>query len=291
MRYPKRLLPLVALLTVVFGAAQAQSKLKVTVFTSGPQTLQTNTALIEGAHFLLLVDAPMTKEDQDKVIEKIKASGKTLMAVFVTTAAPEHYFGLGAIKAAFPHCKVWSIPQVITGVNANFTNDVALWKPILGATGVPEKITQIFPAPAASILLDNEEIQIGTPLQGSTPGVATLFIGGNKTLFTGDIAYDNVYPWVAGLTANQRRDWAESLDKLKKMNPLMVVAGHKDPSAQDDVASIDGTANYLKIYEKAVKQAHSSDELIGIMQDQFPDLKGSDTALKAAAVKQFPDQN
>ena len=291
MCYPKRLLSLVTVLTLILGVAQAQSKLKVTVFTSGPATLQTNSALIEGAHFLLLVDAPPTQTDAAKLVEKIKATGKTLMAVFITTASPEHYFGLNTIKAAFPHAKVWSIPTVVTGINANFTNDVAAWKPILGASEVPDHIIQVFPAPAASIILDNEQIEIGGPLQGPVQGIAYLFIPGNKTLFTGDLAYDNVHPWTAGTTAGQRKDWLESLDKLKKLNPLMVVAGHKDPNAADDIASIDGTANYLKTYEKAVKSAHSADELIGIIEDQFPDLKGLDTALKVAAAKQFPEAN
>ena len=291
MCYPKRLFSLLAVLTLCLGAARAQSKLKVSVFTSSAATLQSTSTLIEGAHFLLLVDVPLTQTDAAKIVEKIKATGKTLMAVFITTASPEHYFGLNTVKAAFPHAKVWSIPTVITGINANFTNDVAAWKPIIGATEVPEHVIQVFPAPAASILLDNEQIEIGGPLQGSTQGVAYLFIPGNKTLITGDVAYGNVHPWTAGLTAGQRKDWMESLDKLKKLNPLMVVAGHKDPNAADDIASIDGTAAYLKTYDKAIKAAHSADELIGIIEDQFPDLKGLDTALKVAAAKQFPETN
>ncbi|TDX02397.1 MBL fold metallo-hydrolase [Dinghuibacter silviterrae] len=289
MRYPKRLLTL--LLLLIIGSAQAQSKLKVTVFTSGPTTLQTNSTMIEGAHFVMLVDAPLTQSDAAKLVDKIKATGKTLMAVFVTTASPEHYFGLNTIKAAFPHAKVWSIPQVITGINANYTNDVAAWKPILGASEVPDHVIQVFPAPAASIILDGEQVEIGGPLQGAVPGIAYLFIPSSKTLITGDIAYGNVHPWTAGTTPNQRKDWLESLDKLKKLAPLMVVAGHKDPAAADDLASIEGTSNYLKIYEKAVKMSHSGDELIGIIEDQFPELKGLDTALKVAAAKQFPETN
>jgi glyoxylase-like metal-dependent hydrolase (beta-lactamase superfamily II) len=289
---PKRLFLVISLFFfMALSTARAQSKLKVTVFTSGPTTLQANSTLIEGAHFLLLVDAPLTQSDAAKLVDKIKATGKTLMAVFITTASPEHYFGLNAIKAAFPHAKVWSIPTVVTAINANFTNDVAAWKPILGPTEVPDHIIQIFPAPAASIILDNEQVEIDGPLQGSVAGIAYLFIPGNKTMITGDLAYGNVHPWTAGLNAGQRKDWMESLDKLKKLNPLMVVAGHKDPKAADDIASIDGTLSYLKTYDKAVKAAHSADELIGIIEDQFPDLKGLDTALKVAAARQFPEKD
>jgi glyoxylase-like metal-dependent hydrolase (beta-lactamase superfamily II) len=267
----------------------AQSKLKVQVFTSDPTTLQTTSTLIEGAHFLLLVNAGPTQTDAAKLVDKIKATGKTLMGIFITSSSPQDYFGLNTLKAAFPHAKVWSIPTVITGINAQYANDITAWKPILGDKEVPDHAIQIFPAPAASILVDNEQVDIGGPIQGSTEGCAYLFIPTSKTLIVGDLAYANVHPWTAGLTADQRKSWMESLDKLKKMAALVVIAGHKDPNAADDNASVDQTTNYLRIYDKAVKTAHSSDELIGIMDDQFPDLKGLDTALKVAAAKQFPD--
>jgi hypothetical protein len=89
----------------------------------------------------------------------------------------------------------------------------------------------------------------------------------------------------------QRKEWMNGLDELKKLGASVVVAGHKDPAAPNDASAIDGTLNYLKTWDKAIKMAHTSDELIGIMEDQFPDLHGLDTALKVAAAKQFPETN
>lgn len=290
MCYPKRLFVTAA---VLFSGAAAfcQTKFHVSVFTSGAATFQTTSTLIEGPKNTLLINAQFTQSDAAKLVEKIKASGKNLLAIFITSASPENYFGLGTLKAAFPKAKIWAIPSTITGMNAGFADEVKRWTPLLGAAEVPDRPIIPFGVPGASIILDNEQVQVFGPVQGDVEGCSYVFIPGNKTLIAGDIVYNNVHAFTGNTNADQRKQWLDALDKLKKLGPIMVVAGHKDPAAPDDVSAIDGTIQYLKIYDKAVKASHSSDELINIMDDQLPDLKGLDTALKISAAKQFPDKN
>src|SRR5580698_3713398 len=102
MCYPKRLSFVLVICMLSLGSF-AQSKLKVQVFTSDPLTLQTTSTLIEGAHFLLLVNAGPSQTDAAKLVDKIKATGKTLMGIYITSSSPQDYFGLNTLKAAFPH--------------------------------------------------------------------------------------------------------------------------------------------------------------------------------------------
>jgi glyoxylase-like metal-dependent hydrolase (beta-lactamase superfamily II) len=266
----------------------AQSKLKIEVYTSGPAGLQSTSTLIEGPRNILLVDAQLTQSDANKVIEKIKATGKTLMAIVITSANPEHYFGLTAFRAAYPKIKIWAIPSVITGINAGFETSVKMWKPLLGDE-VPARAIVPYTVPGASIFLDNEQVYVYGPVQGANQACSYLFIPTDKTLIAGDIVFNKTYAFTAETNAGQRKDWVDNLEKLKKLGAGTVVAGHKDPAAPDDATSLDETIRYLKTYDKAVKEVHSAEELIGVMDDQFPDLKGLDTALKISAAKQFPD--
>jgi len=274
---------------MTLSGLRAQSKLKIEVYTADPAGLQVTSTLIEGPRNILLVDAQFTQADAAKLVEKIKASGKTLMAVFITSSNPDHYFGLTTLRAAFPKVKVWATPSVITGINAGFAESVKMWKPILG--DVPDRAIVPYTVPGASIYLDNEQVYVYGPVQGENSNCSYLYIPTSKTLIGGDIVFNNVHVFTADVNAGQRKDWIETLEKLKKLGPTMVVAGHKDPASPDDATSLDGTIKYLKIYDKAVKEVHSSEELIGIMDDQFPDLKGLDTALKVSAAKAFPEQN
>jgi glyoxylase-like metal-dependent hydrolase (beta-lactamase superfamily II) len=289
MRCLKRLLLLGAVLT--FGISTfAQTKFKISVYTSDANTLQTTATIIEGPRGILLVDAGFTQTDAAKILEKIKATGKPLKIIFITSSEPEHYFGLNTLKAAFPHALVWANGQTINGMLATFTDQVKMWKPILGDKEVPDHMITPFGVPSP-IQMDNEEIQVLGPYQGPVEGCGGLFIPGNKTLIAGDLIFNNVHAFTATTNADQRKAWLDALDKLKKLQPIMVVAGHKDPNSPDEIAAIDQTMQYLRVYDKALKQAHSADELIYIMDDQVPDLKGLDTALKVAAAKAFPEKN
>ena len=276
------------LTTLTLTGLMAQSKLKIEVYTSGPTGLQSTSTLIEGPRNILLVDAQFTQTDAQKVIEKIKATGKNLMAIVITSSDPEHYFGLNAFRAAWPKVKVWAIPSVITGINANFENQVKMWKPLLGSE-VPDKAIIPYTVPGASIFLDNEQVYVYGPEQGANVACSYFYIPTDKTLIAGDLVFNKTYVFTAETNAGQRKAWEDNLEKLKKLGAETVVAGHKDPAAGDEATCLDETLRYLRTYDKAVKEVHSAEELIGVIDDQFPDLKGLDTALKISAAKQFPD--
>lgn len=52
-----------------------------------------NSYLVLGDKEALVVDGQFFKADATKVVDLIKASGKTLTAVFLTHAHPDHYYG------------------------------------------------------------------------------------------------------------------------------------------------------------------------------------------------------
>jgi glyoxylase-like metal-dependent hydrolase (beta-lactamase superfamily II) len=206
----------------------------------------------------------------------------------VTHAHPDHYFGFVAIKAAFPEAKLVALPATIADIEKTWAAKVKQWKPLYkdAITDAP-----IVPEPVAgdSIELEGEKLELVGGLQGDAADNSYVWIPSLKVVVTGDIAYDDVYPWTAETNPESRKAWAETIDKLSALEPQLVVPGHQKPEQHQDPASLKFTKDYLAAYDAALASSKTPLELQTKVKAQYPDaaldviLKiGSETALKPA---------
>ena len=81
--------------------------LTITNFTPNEGSLfPVASSLIEGPNEVILVDAQFEKDDAEQLVEMIKATGKSLTTVYVSHKDPDFYFGLDAVRAAYPDVKI-----------------------------------------------------------------------------------------------------------------------------------------------------------------------------------------
>jgi hypothetical protein len=66
----------------------------------------------------------------------------------------------------------------------------------------------------------------------------------------GDVAYDDVHPYLAESNAQTRRDWIAALDKMESLNPRAVIAGHKRPVNDDSPKIIEETRQYIRDFDR-----------------------------------------
>ncbi|CAM4034454.1 hypothetical protein RABR111495_24385 [Rahnella bruchi] len=78
-----------------------------------------------------MIDAQFQRHDAEKRVEMIKASGKKLTTVYISLSDPDFYFGLDAIRAAFPQAKVVATQATVDQINATKDRKVAFWGPQL----------------------------------------------------------------------------------------------------------------------------------------------------------------
>src|SRR5271170_4355066 len=90
--------------------------LEFDLFTAEPRALASNAVLIKGREEAVLVDSCFIQSDAQKLVKLIRSSGRELTSVLVTHAHPDHYFGLGAIREAFPAAKMYARKEVIDGM-------------------------------------------------------------------------------------------------------------------------------------------------------------------------------
>ncbi len=102
------------MLTSIF--CERQSGLRFDVFAGSAPALSPNCVLISGEHDAILIDVQFVLDEARELADRVRASGKNLKAAFITHAHPDHYGGMGEIKAAFPDTPILARQGVIDGI-------------------------------------------------------------------------------------------------------------------------------------------------------------------------------
>lgn len=260
-------LTLVSLTTL----AHAASPLTMEVYNPGEKSVfPVSSEIVSGEKEVVLIDAQFQGNDAEQLIEKIKATGKTLTTVYISHSDPDFYFGLDKIKAAFPQAKIVATPETIAAIEASKEGKLAYWGPIL-KENAPQSVVVPQPLQGNSFMVDGQKIEV----KGPTPDRTYVWIPALKAVVGGvPVAGNNIHLWVADTqTPQSRADWQQTLESIKALKPEVVVPGHFLPGAPQTLESVTFTQNYLTTLEKALPKAKDSAQLIAVMKTQYPDLK------------------
>lgn len=260
-------LTLVSLTTL----AHAASPLTMEVYNPGEKSVfPVSSEIVSGEKEVVLIDAQFQGNDAGQLIEKIKATGKTLTTVYISHSDPDFYFGLDKIKAAFPQAKIVATPETIAAIEASKEGKLAYWGPIL-KENAPQSVVVPQPLQGNSFMVDGQKIEV----KGPTPDRTYVWIPALKAVVGGvPVAGNNIHLWVADTqTPQSRADWQQTLESIKALKPKVVVPGHFLPGAPQTLESVTFTQNYLTKLEKALPKAKDSAQLIAVMKKQYPDLK------------------
>jgi len=265
-----------------------QACLRLRTVTSAPGSFWVNSAIIYGQKEAALIDAQFTLNDAARVVSAIKDTGTKLVSVYVTHWHPDHYFGLGVIKAAFPEARLLALPAVVNRIKNTWRAKVEEWKPVFG-----EEITAapLFPErmQGNELMLEGEAIKIYGKAQGDAEDSSYVWIPCLKTAVCGDIVYNGVYPWTRDTDPAQRREWIKTIERIEKLSPDVVVAGHKNPDYNNDPSCLQFMKDYLDYYDEALVYTANPQDFIAKLEARFPNL-GMKIILELAAEAAFSDR-
>ncbi|WP_192456788.1 MBL fold metallo-hydrolase [Musicola keenii] len=273
--------------STTFSAAAA---LKMDVYNPGAASIfPVSSEIITGEHDALLIDAQFQRNDAEKLVEKIRATGKTLKTIYISHHDPDFYFGLDVLKAAFPQAQIVATPQTIAAINATWEKKVAYWGPIL-KDNAPKSVVVPQPLAGSQLQLEGHDIDI-IGLNGATPDRTFVWIPALKAVVGGVHTAANIHVWMADTqTAASRQHWLEDLDSIKKLNPTTVVPSHylpnQDGSQPWTPQNIAFTRQYLQTFERQAGLAADSKALADAMQKAYPALgETSSLTLGASVIK------
>jgi len=228
-------------------------------------------ALISGEREAVLVDALITIAETQRLVEWIRAKNKVLTTVYITHGHADHFFGLNTVLAAFPQAKAVTLPEVVAPAQAQLAR-LGFWQALLPNQFAPNPIV---PTPLTDRVIDLEGHEIRPVLvgQGDTAPATVVHVPDLDAVVGGDVAYNGIHCWLAATDREKREAWLGALDTIERLNPKIVVAGHKKPDARDDDprAILDATRTYIRDFEAALAESGTAEDVIDAMMRRHCD--------------------
>jgi len=228
--------------------------------------------LITGKTEAVLIDSSFSFSDGKVVADAIKASGKRLTKIYITTNDPDYYFGLAPVHNAFPEAKILAAADTVALMRQKAEGKIKTWSPVLGDNGPKSVADLIFPevSDIKSLTVDGEKLEVVT-----APGVKDrgryIWVPSLKAVFGGVAVFGGMYPWVADLpTVEERKAWRAALEDIIARDPKIVVPGHTTQGWPTDISSVTYTRDYLVAFDAAAAKAKDSAALIEAMKKLYP---------------------
>ena len=243
--------------------------------------------LITGEREALLIDAQFQRDDAQALVDKIRASGKTLTTIYISHSDPDYYFGLDLIHAAFPAAKILATGETRAKILDNKDRYLEYWGPIL-KDNAPRQIIVPDAMEGDQLALEGKSLNV-IGLDGPAPERTVLWIPSLKTVLGGVPVSANIHVWIADTqTETSRSNWLTLLEQLQALNPDQVIPGHYLPNA-DGTSPFDGqalafTRDYLTAFESEAARADNAADLITAMQRRYPTLEDSSSLELSAKV-------
>lgn len=240
--------------------------------------------LIMGPSEVAVVDAQFHQADVQALGDMVEANGRTLTTVLTTHGHADHCFGSGQLLQRFPGARFAATPAVCAYLADHLGREAGMARALLGDDAVvleelPEPLT------TAVVTVDGVEVHVLDVGQGDIAPSSVVHVPSLGAVCAGDVAYNGIHQML-GLGGPAQWDlWLDSLTAVQALGPTVVVAGHKQPAADDDAERVlDQTRNYIMSFALSYAQAEAAEQIVAQMLRAYPD-HGNVTTLEFSATQ------
>ena len=275
----KRISILAGFAIALSGLAHAQApKLKTDVFfgTGFPVT----SVLVSGEKEAILIDAQFTLSDAHRLAGMILDSKKTLTTIYVTHGHPDHYFGAGVLKQAFPDVKIVALPETVEGIKASWKGRMDFWRPQYG-NNIPTEVIIPDVLPGNTLMLEGETLELHGKQYGDGPNNSYVWIPSLKTIAAGDIVFSGGHFNVPSNDAS-REAWTRTLNQMAAHQPVDVISGHRPVGGKADGSILTFMVDYMRDFTVASASSKTPAELKEKILKLYPGRSNENTLNTAA---------
>jgi glyoxylase-like metal-dependent hydrolase (beta-lactamase superfamily II) len=263
------------------GSPSAATDLRADVFIGpflnfeqgGGTFAATTSTLVSGKSDGVLIDAQHIRTDVAALAEFIGRTGKKLTTIYITHGHADHWYGAGDLLATFPDARVVATAPVVEYINQAAETEAQQWAAMFGDRvakpgDVPETLDGL------TIELEGHELQIVEVGQGDIRPSTVLHIPDLDAVVAGDVVYNQIHAMLGLSGPSGWQRWLQSLDAIEKLDPKMIVAGHRKPESSDYEVSrmLDETRSYISDFAEGALRLDSPVELSQLMKSKYPDF-------------------
>jgi glyoxylase-like metal-dependent hydrolase (beta-lactamase superfamily II) len=231
-----------------------------------------SSTLISGERDAVLVDTFLTTEQSRTLLDWVLASGKNLIAIYVTHGHGDHFFGLASLLARFPLAKALAIPEVVRAMETQISPALVddFWRKRIPGQ-IPDRLLVAAPLAKNELELEGHKLVAVNTGQTDTAYSTSLHVPSIGLIVAGDVVYNGIHPYLAETDTQSRLEWIAALDRLEALKPRAVIAGHKIPENDDDPRNIAETRQYLRDFNRLDDATTTARELYDAMLKLYPD--------------------
>ena len=263
---------------MILVAESAAPTLTLQVYTSasrpigGDRTFSPVTSsLLLGREEAVLVDAQFMEEDVAALGDMVEASGRRLTHIVITHGHADHYFGADRLAQRFAGAAVVAAASVVDYISAHMAGEMKTFGMMF-----PEGMVVPHRPPASLdgdvIWLGGEALHVIEVGQGDIAPSTIIHVPSSGIVVAGDVVYNGIHQMLGLSGPVEWRRWIESIDAIGRLDPNIVVAGHKTPGARDDEPKriLDATRAYIESFAKASATASSAPDIVRQMTELYP---------------------
>ena len=270
-----------ALLLPLFASSAFAAPLQLDVYNPQEKGIfPVSSTLVSGPKEAILFDAQFSTKDGEQLVQMIRASGKTLKAIVITSGDPDFYFGLQPIVNAFPQVKVLATPQVVDHIRATKEAKLQFWGPQM-KDGAPTSLTVPQATTQTQFTVDGETLE----LRHTNDYAAYIWIPANRAIIGGTGVASGIHVWTADTQSEEQRStWRNVLSEMQSLQPTQVVPGHYIGERPTGDKAIRFTQDYLQSFEQVLGAKKGSDYVIKTMTAAWPGLADASSLELSAKV-------
>ncbi|HEX4250755.1 MAG TPA: MBL fold metallo-hydrolase [Pseudonocardia sp.] len=230
-----------------------------------------SSTLIFGERDAVLVDPPYTREQIQRVGDRVERSGKRLAHIYATHGHGDHWFGTDVLLHRFPGAVAYATEGTIRLMHQQAAEGRAqLWdKDFPGL--IPPSPVVYEPIPAGGFELEGNLLHAVETGHTDTDDTTVLHVPSIGLVVAGDVAYNGVHQYLLESAGGGLEAWLEALRVVEALQPRAVVAGHKNRDLPDDPAILGETRAYLLDAQRLLADKPGPRKFYDEMVRRYPD--------------------
>ena len=166
----------------------------------------------------MLVDTFLTIDENERLIEWIKAHRRNLTHIFVTHGHGDHAYGVGQLLQAFPGADAIATAGTVTEARREAGDEYRdgffrkLFPGQIPQPTVPAELSDY------TIPLEDHELRVLDTGHTDTMATSVLWCPSLRLLVASDVVYNGTHMFLAETTTASRREWIATLTKLKELS-------------------------------------------------------------------------